>query len=481
MQQTNQSRREFLKNVGLGLAAVTLPISCYTKKPEKNEKPNILFVMADDMGPEWVSCYGAEEIVTPNIDALANQGMRFTNAYSMPKCTPTRASLLTGQYPWRTGWINHWDVPRWGAGCHFDWKHYTSFAKVMQSAGYATAVAGKWQVNDFRVQPKALEEHGFDDWCMWTGYETGNKPSAERYWDPYLFTREGSKTYPGKYGPELCTDFLINFMTENRHKPMMMYYPMVDPHPPLVKTPNSPDTENKKEKFKGMVEYVDYSLGRLVKAVQDLGLREKTIIIFTTDNGTVRQFRTLMNGRNVRGGKGELGENGMRVPFVASCPTRIPEGIVTDALTDFTDMLPTFAEFGGAGLPEGENIDGHSIARLLTGKAQDSDREWIMAMGGGVAKLTVDGVIPQLKYADRVIRDKKYKLWVSKAEGNKLYDLLNDPGEEQNIINSTHSEDIAAREKLEAVASKFPKNDARPKYDPTPAQPWDLKPGDKYK
>jgi len=119
----NQSRREFLKNVGIGLAAATLPIACYTKKTETVEKPNILFVMADDMGPEWVSCYGAEEIITPNIDKLATEGMRFTNAYSMPKCTPTRASLLTGQYPWRTGWINHWDVPRWGAGCHFDWKY----------------------------------------------------------------------------------------------------------------------------------------------------------------------------------------------------------------------------------------------------------------------------------------------------------------------------------------------------------------------
>jgi len=97
----NQSRREFLKNVGVGLAAFTLPIGCYTRKAESREKPNILFVMADDMGPEWVSCYGAEEIQTPNIDALASQGMRFTNAYSMPKCTPTRASLLTGQYPYR--------------------------------------------------------------------------------------------------------------------------------------------------------------------------------------------------------------------------------------------------------------------------------------------------------------------------------------------------------------------------------------------
>lgn len=467
--------------MGLGFAALSLPVGCYTQRPEPEDKPNILFVMADDMGAEWVSCYGAEEIQTPNIDQLAAHGMRFTNAYSMPKCTPTRVSLLTGQYPWRTGWINHWDVPRWGAGCHFDSNHYTSFAKIMKSAGYSTAVAGKWQVNDFRVQPNALEQHGFDDWCMWTGYETGNKPSAERYWDPYLFTKDGSKTYPGKFGPDVFTDFLIDFMTENREKPMMMYYPMVDPHGPLVNTPNSPEAASNKEKFKGMVEYVDFSLGRLVNAIQDLGLREKTVIIFTTDNGTARQFRTRMHGRDVRGGKGELSENGMRVPFVASCPGLIPEGEVTDALTDFTDMLPTFAELGQVELPEDVIIDGHSIAPLLAGVAKDSDREWIMAMGGGVAKLTEDGVIPQLEYADRVIRDKRYKLWVSRAEENKLYDLQNDPDEKQNIINSDRREDIAAREKLEAVDAKFPETDAKPKYDPTPAQSWDLKPGDKYK
>ncbi|MBT3227622.1 MAG: sulfatase-like hydrolase/transferase [Candidatus Marinimicrobia bacterium] len=481
MQKMNQSRREFLKNVGIGLAAATLPIACYTKKTETVEKPNILFVMADDMGPEWVSCYGAEEIITPNIDKLATEGMRFTNAYSMPKCTPTRASLLTGQYPWRTGWINHWDVPRWGAGCHFDWKHYTSFGKVMQSTGYTTAVAGKWQVNDFRVQPDALTNHGFDDWCMWTGYETGNKPSAERYWDPYLFTRDGSKTYPGQFGPDVFTDFLINFMSENRDKPMMIYYPMVDPHGPLVNTPNSPEAESNKEKFKGMAQHVDHQLGRLVKSIDDLGLRKKTVIIFTTDNGTARNMKTTMNGRKVRGGKGELGENGMHVPFVASCPTRIPKGTVTDALTDFTDMLPTFAEFGGASLPEGETIDGHSIARLLTGKAEDSDREWIMAMGGGVAKLTDQGVIPQKDYADRVIRDKQYKMWVSEGSGVKLFDLTADPGETTNLIDSSLPAIIAARKKFETAIVGFPDKDARPKYEPTPAQTWDLQVGDKYK
>ncbi len=221
-------RRDFLKTVSLGSAAVALTrFGLSVGKLQKHQKPNILFIMADDLGKEWISCYGAEGIETPNIDKLAAGGMRFENVYCMPQCTPTRATLLTGQYPYNNGWVNHWDVPRWGAGCHFDWNHNTTFAKVMKTAGYKTAAAGKWQVNDFRVTPDAMEKHGFDDWCMWTGYETGVDASAERYWDAYLNTREGSKTYEGQFGEDVFTDFLIDFMKKNKDEPMMMYYPFL--------------------------------------------------------------------------------------------------------------------------------------------------------------------------------------------------------------------------------------------------------------
>jgi len=159
-------------------------------------KPNIIFIMVDDLGKEWINCYGGDDIETPNLDALAKTGLKFNNAWSMPQCTPSRATLLTGQYPWRTGWVNHWDVPRWGVG-YFDWEKYTTFATIMKTAGYKTAIAGKWQINDFRIEPEALKKHGFDDWCVWTGYEAQNPPSGKRYWDPYIHTKEGSKTYKG--------------------------------------------------------------------------------------------------------------------------------------------------------------------------------------------------------------------------------------------------------------------------------------------
>ena len=154
-------------------AALLLAVELRAGESPDHAKPNILFIMLDDLGKEWVSCYGAEDIETPHIDALAAGGMKFNNAYSMPQCTPSRVTLLTGKYPWRNGFVNHWDVPRWGVG-YFDWKQKenTTFARLMKDLGYATCAAGKWQINDFRIEPQAMKKHGFDDWAMWTGAET---------------------------------------------------------------------------------------------------------------------------------------------------------------------------------------------------------------------------------------------------------------------------------------------------------------------
>jgi len=239
------------------------------------EKPNVVFIMVDDLGKDWIGCYGADEIRTPNIDRLAEGGMKFHNAWSMPQCTPTRVTLLTGQYPWRTGWVNHWDVPRWGVG-YFDWERYVTVATIMRSAGYKTAVAGKWQINDFRVEPEALQKHGFDDWCMWTGYEAQNPPSGKRYWDPYIHTLEGSKTYQGRFGPDVYCDFLVDFIRKHRDEPMMVYFPLALTHGPLVHTPHEPDVTDKREKHQAMVRYTDHLVGRVVKALDELEVRDRT-------------------------------------------------------------------------------------------------------------------------------------------------------------------------------------------------------------
>ena len=469
------NRRDFLKAAGIAFSAASMP-QILAARTESRNKPNIIFIMVDDLGKEWISCYGAEDIETPNIDALAKTGMRFESAYSMPQCTPSRASLLTGQYPWRTGWVNHWDVPRWGVG-YFDWKQRRNmtFARLMKTAGYVTAAAGKWQINDFRVAPDAMRKHGFDDWCMWTGYETGNPPSSQRYWDAYVNTpQDGSKTCAGKFGPDVYTDHLVRFMTDHKDQPMMLYFPMALTHGPLTTTPAEPDVEAPLDKLKAMVRYTDLLVGRLVKALDELRIRERTIVIFTTDNGSGGGITGTRNGRKVRGGKGQKTENGVCAPYIVNCPGLVPRGVVTEALTDFTDLLPTFAELGGAEVPPDLEIDGVSIAPLLLGEAADSPREWIMALGHGAARLDEKGVRGQVDYTARVIRDKRYKVWVNEQRKiDQLFDLLADPFEENNLIASTKSKHLAAIGRFQAVVAAMPETDARPGYEPREPSPWD--------
>jgi arylsulfatase A-like enzyme len=467
------SRRRFLSLVGASAVAMASPQVSFSAP--KTSRPNILFIMVDDLGKEWISCYGAEDIKTPNIDALAKTGMRFENAYSMPQCTPSRATLLTGQYPWRTGWVNHWDVPRWGVG-YFDWKirQNLTFARILKTAGYATAAVGKWQINDFRIEPDAMKKHGFDDWCMWTGYESGNPPSAERYWDAYIHTPNGSRTYKGKFGPDVYTDYLIRFMTDHKDQPMMLYFPMALTHGPLVATPAEPNAETKMEKHNAMVRYTDQLVGRLIRALDELNIRDRTIIIFTTDNGSGGGITGTRNGKKIRGGKAKKTENGVCAPFIVNGPGLVPEGVVTDALTDFSDLLPTFAELAGTKAPSDLPIDGVSIAPLLLGKAKDSPRKWIMALGHGAARLDEKGVRGKVDYTERVIRDKQYKVWVSEQRNiSQLYDLRSDPFEEHNLIGSSKPEHQAAIRTFQAVVAGMPDRDARPQYKPRKPNPWD--------
>ena len=459
-------------------AVVSLIVFCGSRHTDAAtvEKPNILFIMVDDLGKDWIGCYGADGIETPHIDALAHGGMMFHNAWSMPQCTPTRVTLLTGQYPWRTGWVNHWDVPRWGVG-YFDWERYTTFAHLMKSAGYVTAIAGKWQINDFRVEPEALKKHGFDDWCVWTGYEGQNPPSAQRYWDPYVHTSQGSKTVAGQFGPDIYCQFLIDFMNHHRDQPMMLYFPMALTHGPLVQTPAEPEVREKVAVHKAMVRYTDRLVGRLVTAADQLGIRQRTMIIFTTDNGTSGGMLGTVHGNRPRGGKASKFEGGVCQPFIVNAPGIVPAGAQTDALTDLTDLLPTFAELGGAAVPADLPVDGLSLAPLILGQANDSPRRWIMALGHGAARLDALGVRGKVDYTSRVIRDKRFKVWVDTDRRIcELYDLVHDPLEQTNLIDSDRPDAVDALQKFQSVVDRTPPRDARPQYERRQPLPWDRQP-----
>lgn len=440
------------------------------------DRPNIVFIMVDDLGKEWLSAYGAEGIKTPNIDKLAGQGMQFENAYCMPQCTPTRVTLLTGQYPFRHGWTNHWDVPRWGAGAHFDPTMNPSYPLVLREAGYKTAAAGKWQIDDFRVEPKAMHEAGFDQWCMWTGYETGVKASAKRYADPYLAINGTSKTIEGEYGPDVYSGFLIDFIREHKDEPFFVYFPMALTHGPFDPTPDHPEPRDKTHAFRAMVQYTDKLVGRIAGELDTLGIREKTYLIFTTDNGSPG-FMNRRLGHEVRGAKAKMVEAGTAIPFIVTGPGVKP-GVVTDALIDFTDIAPTFAALAGTALAKKHTYDGRSFAPLLMGQADDSPRDWVMSMGGHPAKLRDGRVVPKESYDERVLRDKRYKVWVDgKGEMTKLFDMQEDPWEKRNLIDPAPNkiEHAQAFAKFQAVLKTFPKEDAVPAYKKNPPREWDRK------
>ncbi|WP_373515800.1 sulfatase-like hydrolase/transferase [Persicitalea sp.] len=457
-------------------------------EPVAEKKPNIVFILVDDLGKEWISTYGAEDVTTPHIDALARSGTSFNNVYSMPQCTPTRLTLLTGQYPFRHGWVNHWDVPRWGGQAHFDETKHPSLGAEMKKAGYRTCVVGKWQIDDFRVEPDAMTRAGFDEYCMWTGWEEGNDPSQERYFDPYIFTKEGSKTYKGEFGPDIFSDFIVSFIKErkkelNAARPFFVYYPMVLTHTPFTDTPDE-KADTPLGKHKAMVRYTDKIVGKLVTALTEAGLLENTIIVFTTDNGTTSAISGRYNGRLVKGGKAHTTENGICEPFIVSWKNHIEPDTKSEALIDFSDIFPTFLDL--AGMKVGKTwrsdgathiVDGRSFKQALLKSTDRSKRSWILGMGGGNnARLTEKGVENKYKFRDRVVRNERYKLYIdSNRKPEKFIDLREDPEEKINLLDSlTNGERKANFSKLMAVVKSFPEKDSDPKYRLNPVQPWDV-------
>ncbi len=440
------NRRDFMKLIGV--AGLTGACRSNIRTAGKIRKPNIILCMVDDMGKEGVGCYNSlQTSPTPTLDRLARQGMKFNNFYVMPQCTPTRVALLTGQYPFRNGWVNHYDVPRWNLK-GFNPDTNPCLGNVIKSAGYKTCIAGKWQISDFRREPAILNECGFDEHCMWTGGESNNPLSDRRYWDPYIHTKDGSKTYKGQYGPDIFTSFVTDFIKRHKNDPMFIYYPMVLQHDPLEKHPLGLSTH----------EYIDHLIGKIEASVSKAGIADNTILIFITDNGRLR--------------KGQTHELGVCMPLIVKGPGMVPQGIETDALVDVTDLLPTLAELAGAKLPSQYIYDGQSFAGLLSGTTKDSSRQWIMAMGGQPCvyprKVSEpsEGKNKEI-YRDRVLRDKSYKVYVdTNGKIEKLIDLKADPEEKDgiNILNSENPKAKASLRKFEAALKQFPPKDNNPRY-----------------
>ena len=371
MKGVTHSRRDFLKALGLGAGCVALPLrGTYGSPPPKasRKKPNIVFIMADDIGTEVLGCYGGTSYKTPNLDKLAETGMRFTHCYSSPVCAPSRVKLMTGRYGFR-------NYKKWG---HIPPEEIT-FGHVLQSAGYATALAGKWQMILQKKDPDHVTKRGFQQNCVFGWHE------GPRYYKPLIYQNGKIRTdVEDKYGPDVYCDFLIDFMKQNRKKPFLAYFSMTVAHAISndLQPPPPVGPLGRYKSYKELAEYMDILVGRIVKALDNLNLRQDTVILFTTDNGTPRKFiARYENGKYVEepifskvgdkvviGGKGKLTDAGTHVPLIANWPGTTPAGKVSNDLVDFSDFMPTFAELAGAKLPAGVTIDGRSFAPQIKGK-----------------------------------------------------------------------------------------------------------------
>lgn len=429
------------------LGALVLCLAAPTFGRAESVRPNILFILADDLGYECIGANGGESYQTPNLDRLAASGMRFEHAYAQPLCTPTRVQLMTGLSNARN-YIGFGKLPSGSA----------TFATTLRDAGYKTAMTGKWQLGRDPGLPRMA---GFDEHLLWqhTLPRTDSDDGDTRYGQP-VFERNGHPVPvpEGSYGPDLMVDFACDFMGRHKEGPFLLYYSDVLPHCPFVPTPDSPEwgaRNGRSKEYKGDVEFfadmiarMDKNVGRLLAKLDELGIRENTIVLFLGDNGCDSPVVSRWRGRDIKAGKGKTTRAGMHVPFIASWPGVIPPGSVCDGLVDTTDFLPSFCELAGAAPPSGIPLDGVSFVPLLRGgseSARDSIHSWY----------SVSGTADRLKES---AFDKRFKLYTD----GRFFDMDADPLEVRPLdASALESTALEARTRLGGLLASF--KDARPR------------------
>ncbi len=421
---------------------------------QAQDRPNIILMMADDLGFETVSANGGAPYKTPILDRLAAEGIRFTNCVAQPLCTPSRVKLMTGRYNFRN--YREFGIldPR-----------ETTFGNVMRDSGYATCITGKWQLGKDR---KLIKPFGFDEYCLWWLEGKSNRYNNVGELIQNGEVRPGNQ---GEFGPDVVSAFMLDFITRHKDEPFFCYYPMILTHSPFELTPDSPPEHTKDssalELMAGMVAYADKIVGRVVDHLDELGIRENTILLFIGDNGTNQSVTGGSVGEHDwPGGKGSnFVEMGMRVPLVVNYPGGRSGGAVFDDPVDLTDFLPTFAELAGIGLPKDLPLDGHSFAGRLVGDSNYKPHSW--AYVGYYSKNRGD--------MSHFARDKQFKLY----EGGYLYDFVKDPGHARPInIETTGPKGKAAYKRLkkvlEGMKKQFAAGDA---YAGKPTKLLSTKPG----
>jgi arylsulfatase A-like enzyme len=405
------NRRQFLAPV---LAAPFAPqLTGAAERP-----PNVILILTDDQGWYEIGVNGNTDIHTPVMDRLASEGVRFTHFHASPVCSPTRSSLMTGRHYQRTGAV---DTYLGRDTLHSD---EVTLGQVLQHQGYRTACIGKWHLG--RYMKYHPQNRGFDEFFGFWQYGFIN-----RYDDSDELWSGKERVQTRGYVTDVLTDRALSFIEQNQRNPFFLYLPYNAPHVPhLVPDPfiakylkqGLPLAE---ARIYGMIESLDTNIGRVLGKVENLGLRDNTVVMFMSDNGGVGRF----NKAGMRGFKGSCYEGGVRVPFFARWPGKFPSGAVTSAMAQHIDVLPTICDLTGAPSPN-RPLDGKSLAPLLRAGKGDSPHDFLFHQWNrGHPVLTTVPGDPELQ-ASWAVRDARGRKLMSTGE---LFDLSEDSGEAHNI------------------------------------------------
>jgi len=415
----------------LFIAVIACTTNCNAQRPERptlaGSRPNIILIITDDQGYGEMACHGNPTIKTPNLDRLHAESVRFTAFHVSPTCAPTRASIMTGQHEFKNG-VTHTVMQRERLALDA-----TTIAQLLVDAGYQTGIFGKWHLGDesaYRPVKRGFTEsfiHGAGGIGQSYAGSCGDFPNNS-YFDPYVLHNERVEKTTG-----YCTDVFFNqamqWITANTEQPFYVQIATNTPHDPLICPPEfqKPYEELGLDKdaaaYYGMIANIDHNLGLLLNKLDELRIAEKTLVIFMTDNGHTLD---MLYNAGMRGRKGTAHEGGTRVPAFFRWPGTLKAGTDVRGLTGAIDLFSTFAELSGAKVPESIKLDGRSLIPLL----QDQNAPWpdryLFTHLGRWEK----GQAGSSKYRECAVRSQRFRL----VNNEELYDILNDPGEKQNVI-----------------------------------------------
>lgn len=445
------SRRDFLHDAALGAATVTFPFSQLVASVSDN-RPNIIFILADDMGYGDLGCFGQKKFQTPNIDSLAGEGIRFTQCYAGSTiCAPSRSVLMTGQHTGHTRVRGNMCIV--GGSVGYKGKQQVrrmyltdedrTVGHVLQKAGYRTCLVGKWHLDGFNPKAGPMDR-GFDEFYGWliSSAETGGYYPAKRFRNRELYDVPGNeKGSRGRYEPDMCTNEAIEFIKNNKDRSFFLYLAYNSPHSPL----QVPDLGSYKDKdwpehiktYAAMVYGLDQNVGKVIQMLKELRLDDKTIVFFCSDNGPRSEPTAQLtevadffdsNGP-LRGYKRDLYEGGIRVPMIVRWPGKVPSGKTSDFTWYFADFLPTAGELAGVESPK--NIDGISVMPMFLSPSQvASDNRflyWEFFEGG----------------FQQAVRWRNWKaIRLKQGQSLVLFDISEDLGEQNNVADK-HPEVVA--------------------------------------